>query len=275
MIDYHMHGDFCGHATGELEEYVAEALRKRFIEIGFSAHLPKVVDPDPYHAMLEEDLPRYVDRVEELRARYAGRITIKLGIEADYFIGYESETRRLIDSYPFDFVLGSLHFLGDWHFTSRAGLDRYRFENPDRAFTRYFELIGSLVMSGLFDVLAHPDAIRRAGFTPNVSMEGEYRNIARLLRERQMAIEVNTAGIRRQTGFLYPEPAFLAAVAREGVPVTIGSDAHEPRDVGRDFDEAFRFLADSGIGEIATFEKRRMTMRPLSDFIYSGDPPRR
>ncbi len=266
MIDYHMHSDLCGHATGELEEYVAEALRKRFVEIGFSAHLPKVTEPDSYHAMLEEDLPRYVKRVRELQERYAGRITIKLGIEADYFVGHEAETRRLIEAYPFDYVFGSLHFLGDWHFTSRAGLDRYRTENPDSAYARYFELIKQLIRSDLFDVLAHPDAIRRAGFHPNRPMDDAYRDIARLLRERGMALEVNTAGIRRRTGSLYPEPAFLAVVAREGVPVTIGSDAHEPRDVGRDFDTAFRLLRDFGIGEVATYTKRRMTMRPLSVF---------
>jgi histidinol-phosphatase (PHP family) len=270
MIDYHLHGDFCGHATGELEEYVAQALRKRFVEIGFSAHLPKVTDPDPYHAMLEEDLPRYVARVQELQERYAGRITIKLGIEADYFAGHEVESRRLIEAYPFDYVFGALHFLGDWHFTSRAGLERYRTENPDKAYVRYFDLLRELIRSDLFDVLAHPDAIRRAGFTPNVSMDDTYRDVARLLRERGMAIEVNTAGIRRRTGSLYPEPDFLAVVAREGVPVTIGSDAHTPEDVGRDFDAAFRLLGDMGITEVATYTARRMTRRPLVDFVRAG-----
>lgn len=270
MIDYHMHGNFCGHATGELEEYVFEALHMGFIEIGFSAHLPKVVDPDPYHAMLEDDLPRYVALVCELRERYAGRITIKLGIEADYFAGHEAETRRLIEAYHFDYVLGALHFLGDWHFTSRAGLPRYQLEDPDRSYARYFELVERLIGSGLFDVLAHPDAIRRAGFHPAAPMRDTYRNICRLLRERGMALEVNTAGIRRRTGSLYPEPAFLAEAVRAGVPITLGSDAHQPADVGRDFDAAFRLLDELGIEEVATYEKRRMTVRRLDDFAPHG-----
>ncbi len=267
MIDYHIHGNFCGHATGDLDEYVVEALHREFVEIGFSAHLPKVTDPDPYHAMLEEDLPRYVSRVRGLQERYGDRITIKLGIEADFFPGYEKETQRLIDAYPFDYVLGSIHFLDDWHFTSRAGLLRYRSENPDTAYVRYFDLVTQLIRSGLFDVLAHPDAIRRAGFRPRIPMEGAYVDVVRLLREGGMAIEVNTAGIRRSTGALYPEPAFLAVAAREGIPVTVGSDAHTPMDVGRDLDEAFRLLLELGIGEIATYSKRRITMRPLADFV--------
>jgi histidinol-phosphatase (PHP family) len=269
MIDYHVHGNFCGHATGDLEEYVAEALRRRFVEIGFSAHLPKVKDPDPYHAMLEEELPRYVERIRSLQERYRGLLTIKLGIEADYFEGYEAETRRLLDAHPFDYVFGALHFLGDWHFTSREGLPRYEQEDPDEAFPRYFSLVERLITSGLFDVLAHPDAIRRAGFSPRAPMEEAYRRVARLLRERGMAIEVNTAGIRRRTGSLYPVRRFLEIAAGEGIPVTIGSDAHAPEDVGRDFDEAFRLLRDLGIGEIATYSARRLTRRPLADF--AGD----
>ncbi|HVO76434.1 MAG TPA: histidinol-phosphatase, partial [Candidatus Bathyarchaeia archaeon] len=219
MIDYHLHGNFSGHGKGDLAEYVEAALAKGFTEIGFSDHLPKVVDPDPYHAMLERDLPRYVERVLELRAAYRGRITIKLGIEADYFIGHESETKGLIDSHPFDYVLGALHFLGDWHFTSKQGLTRYESEDPAEAFPEYFELLKRMIGTGIFDILAHPDALRRGAFRPVRSMEREHSEVARLLARQGMAIEVNTAGIRRGVGSVYPDPGFLAACLKENVPV--------------------------------------------------------
>jgi histidinol-phosphatase (PHP family) len=270
MIDYHLHGNFCGHGAGELEEYVLEALKKEFIEIGFSAHLPKVKDPDPYHAMLETDLPRYVELVESLRSRYSGKVEIKLGIEADHFPGYEADTRRLLESFPFDYVLGSVHFLGGWHFTSRAGLGRYETENPDEVFPKYFELVKNMIRSGLFDIAAHPDAIRRAGFRPAVSMAPAYRDIAGLLMEHGMSIEVNSAGIRRGAGSLYPEEAFLKICIEENVPLTLGSDAHSPCDVGRDFVEAFKALSTLGAREIATYTSRRMRLRPLSDFNGIG-----
>jgi len=267
MIDYHLHGNFCGHATGDLAEYVEAAVAKGFTEIGFSDHLPKVVDPDPYHAMLEENLPRYVERVLALREAYCGRITIKLGIEADYFAGHEGETKRLLDSYPFDYVLGALHFLGDWHFTSKQGLPRYEREDPAEAFPEYFELLKSMIETGLFDVVAHPDALRRGAFQPVRSMEKEHREIAGLLARRGMAIEVNTAGIRRGLGSVYPDPGLLAACVAEAVPVTIGSDAHSPADVGRDYAAAFRLLAGLGVSTVATYEKRRLATAPLGVWL--------
>jgi len=264
MIDYHLHGNFCGHAKGELVDYVEVALAKGFAEIGFSDHLPKVVDPDPYHAMLEEELPRYVALVESLRERYRGRIAIKLGIEADYFEGYEDATRRLLAAHPFDYVLGSIHFLGNWHFTSKQGLPRYASEDPAEAFPRYFELLERMIGTGLFDVVAHPDALRRLEFKPTRPMAEEHRSVARLLSARGMALEVNTAGIRRGTGSLYPERPFLEACVREGVPLTLGSDAHTPEDVGRDYEQAFDLLRSLGVTEIATYERRLLRMRPLA-----------
>lgn len=266
MIDYHLHGNFCGHASGDLEEYVAAALGKGFREIGFSAHLPKVVDPDPYHAMLEENLPRYVDLVHSLQERYRGRITIRLGIEADYFPGHEEETERLLAAYPFDYVLGSVHFLGDWHFTSRVGLPRYETEDPASVFPRYYELLGRMIRSGLFDIAAHADAITREYFRPRDPLSGEYRDISRLLDERGMAIEVSTAGLRRGAGSIYPNEEFLRICMENGIPVTLGSDAHSPEDVGRDYDRAFEILLRLGAREIATYEARRVRLRPLSDF---------
>lgn len=263
MIDYHLHGNFCGHATGELEEYVVSALEKGFDEIGFSAHLPKVIEPDPYHAMLEHDLPRYVDLVLSLQERYRGRLVIKLGIEADYFEGHEDETARLLESFPFDYVLGSVHFLDDWHFTSRVGLPRYETEDPGEIFPRYYLLVKKMISSGLFDIAAHADAIRREHFMPPETLESEYSEVARLLSAKGMSIEVSTAGIRRGAGSIYPDQELLRACVEAGVMVTLGSDAHRPEEVGRDYEEAFRELRRLGVTGIATYDRRKAVLRTL------------
>jgi histidinol-phosphatase (PHP family) len=263
MIDYHLHGNFSGHGQGDLAEYVEAALAKGFAEIGFSDHLPLAVNPDPYHAMPVEKLPLYVERVLSLREEYRGRIAIKLGIEADYLEGYEAETKRLLASQPFDYVIGALHFLGDWHFTSKAGIARFANEDPVTAFPKYFEKLERMIETGLFDIVAHPDALRRGAFQPARSMEKEHRAVARLLAARGMAIEINTGGIRRNAGSVYPERGFFAACVAAGVPATVGSDAHSPADVGRDFDVALGLLRDFGVAEVAMYERRRLTMAPL------------
>ncbi|OQX86272.1 MAG: hypothetical protein B6D63_00255 [Candidatus Latescibacteria bacterium 4484_7] len=263
MIDYHLHGNFCGHGSGRLEEYVLAAIDRGLSEIGFSAHLPKVVDPDPYHAMLEDDLPRYVKTVRSLQDEYGTRIKIKLGIEADYFEGFEEKTRALLSAHPFDYVIGSIHFLGDWHFTSRAGLAQYGREDPNEAFPRYFELLRKMISTGLFDIVGHPDAIRRSYFVPTIPLEGEYRATAELIEQKGMSAEVNTAGLRRDAGSIYPAHEFLSVLVAEGVPLTIGSDAHRPDDVGRDFDSALSELKRFGVERVAVYERRKRSLVPL------------
>jgi histidinol-phosphatase (PHP family) len=268
MIDYHMHGEFCGHSSGPLEEYVLRALELGLTEIGFSDHLPKVVDPDPYHAMLIDRLPDYVAEVDRLQQKYSDRITILLGIEADYFVGYEEETARLISSQPFDYVIGALHFLGDWHFSSKAHKSRYGVEDPEKVFPEYFGLLSKMIGTGLFDIIAHPDAIKRTGFTPFSSMEWYYRDIASMLEKHDMAIEVNTAGLRRDAGTIYPEEGFLRACARRDIPVTLGSDAHVPEDVARDFGLALELVRRAGVRTTAKFRGRKMLRSSVVELFH-------
>jgi len=265
MIDYHLHGNFSGHGKGELEEYVLSAIEKGLKEIGFSDHLPKLKEPDPYHAMPLYRLPEYVRTVRRLQKKYEDRIIIKLGIEADYFEGYELETAYLLKAYPFDYVLGSIHFLDDWHFTSREGRERYRTEDPDNAFSSYFFMVEKMINSGLFDVLAHPDAIGKEDFFPSYSLNEYYDKIGSLLAERGMSLEVNTAGLRRRAGTVYPKVDFLKSCVTRGVPLTIGSDAHEPGEVGKDFDIARDLLESVSGCEIARYSLRTRTITPFDE----------
>ena len=271
MIDYHMHGEFCGHSTGALEEYVLRAVELGLAEIGFSDHLPKVVDPDPYHAMLIKRLPEYVAEVDRLRQKYSDRITILLGIEADYFVGYEDDTASLIASQPFDYVIGALHFLGDWHFSSKSHRDRYSVEDPEEVFPQYFGLLSKMIGTGLFDIIAHPDSIKKVGFTPSSSMEWYYRDIASMLEKHGMAIEVNTSGLRRGAGTIYPEETFLRVCAERDIPVTLGSDAHCPGDVARDFDIALDMIRRADVSTVAKFRGRKMLRFPVVElFDFDG-----
>ncbi len=267
MIDYHLHGNFSGHGKGDLEEYVLSAIEKGFEEIGFSDHLPKLKEPDPYHAMPLYRLPEYVRTVRRLQKKYEGSIIIKLGIEADYFEGYELETAYLLKAYPFDYVLGSIHFLEDWHFTSREGWERYRTEDPDSAFSRYFFLVEKMINTGLFDILAHPDAIGKEDFFPSYPLNKYYDRVGSLLAEKGMSIEINTAGLRRRAGAVYPKADFLKSCVARGVSLTTGSDAHQPDEVGRDFESARELLESVNGCEIATYSLRNRTRTPFGEIL--------
>jgi histidinol-phosphatase (PHP family) len=265
MFDYHIHTNFCGHAVGEPEDYVRKAIDAGFAEMGFSCHLPKVDEPDPYHAMPRYMLPVYFDSIRSLQKKYSGKIRIKIGIEADYIEGYEEIISYLLSAFPFDYVFGSVHFLEGWHFTSRAGRDQYSSMLPSEVFPRYFEEVRKVIKTGMFDILAHPDAIRKEYFQPVSGLVEEYASVADLLNEEGMSIEVNTAGLRREAGFIYPHRDFLKVCLDSGVPVTLGSDAHKPEDLGRDFDRVTEILKQAPNVNIAVYSRRNRSEIPFSE----------
>ena len=118
-VDYHMHTPLCGHAVGEPSEYVEQALKVGLSEIGFSDHAPLVSHEDARYTMNCSQLPSYHEMVRKVQARYKN-FTIKLGIEADFIPGFEKKTEEILSGYPYDFVIGSVHFI-----------DRWAFDDPD------------------------------------------------------------------------------------------------------------------------------------------------
>ncbi|TYO95925.1 histidinol-phosphatase HisJ family protein [Desulfallas thermosapovorans] len=247
LPDYHIHTARCGHARGEMWEYVERALELGLPEIGFADHIPLYwLDEkarEPGIAMSPGDLAGYVEEVEKLQAAYPG-ISIKLGIEADYIPGYEAELKRILNQYPFDYVLGSVHYIDGWGFDNPAYLDQYTYLNIDRLYFRYFELVRLAARSGLFDVLAHPDLIKKFGFRPRGDLKEIYDKTARAFARAGVCAEINTAGLRMPVAEMYPAPGLLKAFRKYAVPLVTGSDAHEPGQVGYGFDIVLRLLEE-------------------------------
>jgi histidinol-phosphatase (PHP family) len=165
--------------------------------------------------------------------------------------------------------MGSIHFLDDWHFTSREGRERYHSEDPDSVFTQYFIMVEKMIETGLFDILAHPDAIRRENFYPSYPLDESYERIASLLKIKGMSLEVNTGGLSRGAGSVYPQFEFIQKCVEAGVPLTVGSDAHSPQEVGRDFDMAEELIASITGGKIAVYSLRKRTEIPFIE-IWGG-----
>jgi histidinol-phosphatase (PHP family) len=262
LVDYHIHTRLCGHAFGEPVEYVRRAASLGLREIGFADHMPLLGIRDEHLTMAPDELPQYVSMIERLRDTTSD-VIVRLGVEMDYIPGQMDEIWAAASGIDFDYVYGAVHYIDGWDFGDSRHLSSYKGRDPDAAYQRYFELFCEAAREGGFDIMAHPDLVKKHGITTHLPLDEMYEDAARCLADADVAIEINTSGLRKRAAEPYPSLPFLRACAVKGVPVTLGSDAHAPDQVGMDFDVALRMLARAGIGRIATFEGRRRTLRPL------------
>jgi len=259
LADYHIHTKMCGHAKGEMEDYLTTAQRLGLAEIGFSDHLPLYfLSPEemiPGYAMPEGDIPAYIDAVKKLQKK-GGPVQVKLGVEADYIPGCEDKLEKLLNPHSFDFIIGSVHFIDGWSFDRQEEIDRYGEWDIWELYERYFTLVQQAALSGLFDIMAHPDLIKKFNFIPSQDLMPLYENTVRAFKKAGVCVEVNTAGLRYPVREVYPSPGFLKVAFRHGLPVTLGSDAHLPEQVGAGLAEAVALLREIGYTEITLFEQR-------------------
>ena len=265
IVDYHMHlrneREEIAHDAASVEPFVDAAARAGVDEIGFTEHAYyftqlRTLWSVPYQTeRCVYDLDAYVDAVVQARE---GGLPVKLGLEVDYVPGREDETRALLAPYPWDYLLGSVHFIdgravdGEPRLTDAVGVDE--------AWRIYFETLASAARSGLFDALSHPDLVKIFG---ERASSFDYGPVADAIAASGVAVEVSTAGLHKPVGELYPHPELLAACKERQVPVTLASDAHSPRDVGRDFDRALELLRSAGYETVTVFEQRHARQEPL------------
>ncbi len=259
LPDYHWHTSRCGHAAGDMAEYVAQARKRGLKEVGFADHVPMYWLPegerDPDLAMAEDELSCYVQEVLRLREENPD-INICLGLEADFIPGWEQPLKEILLSYPFDYVIGSVHYIDGWGFDNPGLVYEYENRNINEIYEIYFDQFCWAARSGIFDIIAHPDLIKKFGYRPDRLPLELYRSAALILAESGVCLEVNTAGLRAPVGEIYPAREFLSECRKKGIPVTTGSDAHKPEQVGQGFDLALDLLRDAGYREISLFKQR-------------------
>ncbi|MDB4894805.1 MAG: histidinol phosphatase [Firmicutes bacterium] len=266
LVDYHTHTTRCGHATGTMEAYVEAAIAAGLSEIGFSDHIPMYWLPeakrDPGIAMRMSELEEYVADVIRLRERYR-EIPIRLGLEADFIPGREAELSRLLEPYPWDYVIGSVHFIGEWDFDNPAKTNRYAEWDISELYAKFFTLETMAAKSGLFDIMAHIDLIKKFGHKPSHDLGRVYADVAAQIAGAGVAIELSTAGRRKPVGEVYPNPLLLKECCDRGVPLIISSDAHSPQEVAWGFAEARALALATGYTQVCRFEGRKRIMQPL------------
>jgi len=250
MVDYHTHSIF-SDGRAPYEEMVQAAIAKGLDEIGFSDHIClKPVD----WAIRMEDIPVMTMQILDLKLKYTDQIKIKYGVEMDYFPGMEEEIRKIIESIPADFVIGSVHFIGNWNFDTDQSL--YGKWSNDLLYEKYFSLVKQAAQSGLFDIIGHIDIIKKFRVYPETSQDLLFDETIRIIKENNLVVEMNTGGMDRPCNEFTPSPKLLDMCFRHQVPVTLSSDAHRPAQIGRYFESAIALLKQTGYNEIVGFKRR-------------------
>jgi histidinol-phosphatase (PHP family) len=266
-IDYHTHHNRCGHAEGGLEDYVRRAVELGVAQLGLSDHMPLLhVDPATYYpemAMPMDQLPEYVEECLRLKEKYKGLIDIRVGLEGDYIEGYEEEIEQIVRAYPWDYVIGSVHFLGEWDISDHRQVHNWEGKDPYEVYARYYDAVRKAARTGFYDYIGHIDVIKRFGIKPDRDTWELERATLDAVREQGLAIELNASGLRMPAEEMFPSRRMLEYALKVGIPVTLGSDAHHPDRVGQYLDRAEALLKEIGFTELAVFEGRRRTMIEL------------
>lgn len=257
IVDYHTHSGLCRHAKDDLEEYIRAAIRLGLDEIGCSDHAPLPGNYDPHHRMtLEEFYSEYAPAVSELSEKYAGRIRIRRSIEIDYLDWATDWNRKFIAENDFDFVLGSVHFIGPRGQEKALFGPEYGQEELESLYDSYYQAIAASAKSGMFDIISHCDIIKKFGFFSSKRVDELTMEAMTQIRSAGACIEINTSGLRKKEHETYPSERILSIARDLKIPLTLGSDAHSPDDVGRDFDFAVDLIEAYAGGKISLFSKR-------------------
>lgn len=264
-FDFHTHNRRCGHAKGEIRDYIEAAIDNGLSMIGIADHSPyfssEEDQPYPHIAMGISEFQDYVTEVLRLKEEYKGKIEVLLGVESDFFPEKTEIYRRNFDKYPFDYIIGSVHEVGGINIFKKERWDGLSTAQKLQTKETYYRLIAQSSRSGMFQILGHIDAMK--GFYPSFSsiQTDAVEQTLKVISEYELVIEVNTSGKTKSCGGWYPADDILERALYYGVRVTFGSDAHDPERVGDDFEQVRQKLKEIGYKEWSYFkEKRRFTV---------------
>jgi len=255
LIDCHIHTARCGHATGTVAQMVGAAVFKGLAGIVLTEHLPLPDDLDPERELSLPvcDLAVYAEEVHTMAERVQD-LDVVLGAEADWLPGRELYAKTIRDeaeALGVKVVLGSVHFLDEWAFDDPNCIESWGTKCVDDVWREYFSRWCDAARSGAFDIMAHPDLVKKFGHRPTFDARELYAEAAAAAVAGGVAVEVSTAGLRKPVGELYPGPELLAAFRDAGVPATAGSDAHAPGEVGFRIEAAYEAMVHAGYDRVA------------------------
>jgi histidinol-phosphatase (PHP family) len=263
MIDLHTHHRRCGHAHGELADYVRAAVDLGLDTLGLSDHAPLLVgaadEPRPGMHMPRSAFAAYLDEASRLQ-RQEQRLEVLVGVEADYLAGTEAAYAALLADPRLDYALGSVHYVDGLHvYDPTRWLD---IDDVDAVHLRYHQHVRAAAATGLFDVMAHVDAVKGLGRFASRAIDAAWDETVRVFADTGVAVEINSSGYRK-CGDPFPSWSVVERLHAAGVPLTYGSDAHRPGELHHAWAAVREGLDAIGVTELAVVRHRRRTMVPL------------
>ncbi len=272
MVDYHIHTNHSIDAEGKLEEYCQRALSLGLEEICFTNHCE--LDPARDDSFIcfngqrekftRHGLLRLQDEIlKQKEKNKSSGLSIKFGIEIGYYKGIEPRLHEIIDGIELDFLLGSIHCLDHICIdSSREYMTYFAKHSAHTMLVNYYQAVEDLVKSDLFNSVGHLDVYKKYGIAyyrdeiDEVIVES-LRRIYRMMAERNIALEINTAGLRRIDQF-YPSPFIIKYAREQGLNIiTIGSDAHRVEDLGKGIAEGTKYAKSLGFEAVYRFNKKQ------------------
>ncbi|MFQ5943969.1 MAG: histidinol-phosphatase HisJ family protein [Anaerolineales bacterium] len=253
--DLHVHTHYSCDCHSTMLEMCRAALSAGVTEIGFTEHYD-LIPEDPCFAYF--DMGTWWQELERHRNEFAGELTIYAGIELGEPHRYLKEMKGVLDDYPWDYALGSLHWVGDELIFDRDYFTR----EPDAAYREYFLELGEMAEIATFDILAHMDVVKRFGFDlygefDPARYETEIRAVLHTIADRGLALEVNSSQLRRSVARSAPDRPVIDWFLDEGGRwVTLGSDAHEPAHIGHGLERGLTLVKSAGFEGVARFVQR-------------------
>jgi len=275
----HTHTSFCD-GNDDVETLCRVAQEKGLNSLGFSAHAPvlkKTGLRGTWH-LGEERLGEYIEAVRAAKKRWEGKLPVYLGLEVDFIPGLMGPADRDYREMNLDYIIGAVHYVvparGELFTVDDSaeivdrGIKESYGGDPLGMVEAYWDSQEAMIRAGGFDVLAHPDLIKKNNSIPGSNEnrmfsedENSYKektaSIAALMAQAGIVAEVNTGGMNRgKTKNCYPSPGFLKLLCAQGVPAVINADAHRAEHLDGHYEEARQFLLAAGYTETLLFGGR-------------------
>lgn len=256
------------HGVGQPEDFVKKAIEVGYRTIGFSEHMPRPKkfrypgESGPVRG--EATFPEYVEIILDLKKQYKKDIEILLGVEADYFPEYEDHIRGYLEKYPFDYCIGSVHFVRGVPIDhNREELNSLikELKSVPQVYIEYFQNISQMLDMPEIDIVGHLDLIKifHTGYE-DARVDNALLETLQKIQQKNVLIDVNTAGYDKPCEELYPSRPILKVARKMGIEVTLGDDSHEVGHIGRHYKKALHELRKAGYDKVVVLTKKGKEM---------------